>query len=170
MSLTRRRCAGIALRITFGIRRTSLELLLVRAFSKAAKSNPMDNSTLRRTLTRALAIVLLAPAFAACNEEEPTVAVIIVKDQSGAPMPGAYVKLFANPAYPLGDPSRLTKEATADGSGRAEFDYSEFYEQGQSGFAVLDIISTRDTLLGEGIIKIVEEETTEETVILLPAE
>lgn len=130
----------------------------------------MDNSTLRRTLTRALAIVLLVPAFAACNEEEPTVAVIIVKDQSGAVIPGAYVKLFANPAYPLGDPGRLTKDRFADGSGRAEFDYSEFYEQGQSGFAVLDIIASHDTLLGEGIIKIVEEETTEETVIVLPAE
>lgn len=169
-SLACGRCAGIALRITFGIRRTLPELLLIRVFGKAAKSNPMDISTLRSTLTRVLAIVLLATGFASCNEEEPTVAVIIVKDQSGAPMPGAYVKLFANPSYPLGDPTRLNKEATADGSGRAEFDYSDFYEQGQSGFAVLDIISTRDTLLGEGIIKIVEEETTEETVILLPAE
>lgn len=143
---------------------------MIRAFGKAVKSNPMDNSTLRRALTRVLAIVLLVTAFAACNEEEPTVAVIIVKNQAGVPLAGAYVKLFANPAYPLADPSRLTKEATSDGSGRAEFDYSDFYEQGQSGFAVLDIISTHDTLVGEGIIKIVEEETTEEVVFLLPAE
>ncbi|HMC97412.1 MAG TPA: hypothetical protein VKG92_07165 [Flavobacteriales bacterium] len=125
---------------------------------------------IHRALTHGLAIVLLATVFAACNKEEPTTAVIIVKDQAGNPMPGAYVKLFANPSYPLADPSRLTKEANADGSGRATFDYTDFYEQGQSGFAVLDILSSQDTLLGEGIIKIVEEANTEETVILLPAQ
>jgi len=125
---------------------------------------------IHRALTHGLAIVLLATVFAACNKEEPTTAVIIVKNQAGEPVPGAYVKLFANPAYPLGDPSRLTKEANTDGGGYATFDYSDFYEQGQSGFAVLDIICTSDTLLGEGIIKIVEEETSEETVIILPAQ
>lgn len=125
---------------------------------------------IHRALTHGLTIVLFAAVFAACNKEEPTTAVIIVKNAAGELMPGAYVKLFANPAYPLADPSRLMKEANADGAGRATFDYSEFYEQGQSGFAVLDIISTSDTLVGEGIIKIVEEETTEETVILLPAQ
>ncbi|MEO8590314.1 MAG: hypothetical protein ABI432_13150 [Flavobacteriales bacterium] len=125
---------------------------------------------IHRALTHGLAIVLLATVFGACNKEEPTTAVIIVKNEAGAPMPGAYVKLFANPAYPLADASRLMKEANADGEGRATFDYSDFYEQGQSGFAVLDIISSQDTLIGEGIIKIVEEENTEETVILLPAQ
>ena len=35
---------------------------------------------------------------------------------------------------------------------------------------MLDILATKDTLLGEGIIKIIEEETAEEIVILLPIE
>jgi hypothetical protein len=34
----------------------------------------------------------------------------------------------------------------------------------------MDIIATKDTLIGEGIIKILEEETNNETVILLPAQ
>ena len=71
---------------------------------------------------------------------------------------------------PLGDPHRLDKETTTGDNGQAEFDYSDFYEQGQSGFAVLDIEGTKDTLFGEGIIKIIEEETSEETVYLLPVD
>lgn len=95
--------------------------------------------------------------------------VIIVKDANGNTVPGAYVKLYANPAFPLSDPTRLNKEATTNSSGRAEFDYSDFYKQGQSGFAVLDILSTTTGFIGQGIIKVLEEETNEETVFLEPA-
>ena len=45
----------------------------------------------------------------------------------------------------------------------------EEYKQGQSGFAVLDILATKDTFAAEGIIKILEEETNEEKVELVPA-
>ncbi len=127
----------------------------------------MLSSTIRRVLTNALIIALLAPMFAACNKEKPTTAVIIVKHGDGTTVSDVHVKLFANPPVPLGDQTRLNKEAWTDGSGRATFDYSDFYEQGQSGFAVLDILCTRDTLMGEGIIKILEEETSEETVFLV---
>ena len=120
----------------------------------------------RRVLTNVLVVALIAPLFAACNKEKPTTAVVIVKDAAGSTVADVHVKLFANPPLPLGDQTRLNKEAYTDGSGRAEFDYSDFYEKGQSGFAVLDILCTKDTLIGEGIIKILEEETTEEVVFL----
>ena len=71
-----------------------------------------------------------------------------------------------NIANPQGDLSRLKQEMMTDGSGDATFDYSGFYKQGQAGFAVLDIVSFKDSAVGEGIIKIVEQETSEETVIL----
>ena len=93
---------------------------------------------------------------------------ISVKMEDGSKVAGAEVKLFANPAVPAGDYTRLNKTAVTDLSGVAEFDYTDFYEQGQSGFAVLDIETTVDTLFGEGIVKILEEETSEETVFLLP--
>ncbi len=117
-----------------------------------------------------MALAVMAVLLPSCTKEKPTVARITVKKADGTLVPAAYVKLFANPQYPLGDPNRLTKESETDASGLVEFDYSEFYEQGQSGFAVLDILCTYDTLVGEGIIKIVEEETSEETVIILPAQ
>ena len=121
---------------------------------------------IRRVLANVLVVALLATLFAACNKEKPTTAVIIVKTADGTPVHEAHVKLFANPPLPLGDQTRLNKEGFTDGAGRAEFDYSDFYEKGQSGFAVLDIVCTKDTLIGEGIIKIVEEETTEEVVFV----
>ncbi len=111
-------------------------------------------------------LFVLAMAFAACTKEKPTRVIITVKYANGDPVPGAVVRLFANPSFPLGDPTRLNKENSTNAAGRAEFDYTEFYEQGQSGFAVLDILCTSDTLMGQGIIKILEEELNEETVFL----
>lgn len=122
----------------------------------------------RRALTGALVLALVAVVFPACTKEKPTKAVITVKKEDGSVVSDAYVKLYANPQFPLGDPNRLTKEQRTNGSGEAEFDYTDFYEQGQSGFAVLDILCTYDTLVGEGIIKIMEEETSRETVVVLP--
>ncbi|MFZ1687918.1 MAG: hypothetical protein WAU70_10880 [Flavobacteriales bacterium] len=119
-------------------------------------------------LTRALAMVAVVFVLDACNKVEPTKAIITVVDEASHPVPDAYVKLFANPTYPLGDPSRLLKEGTTGGDGRIVFDYSDFYKQGQAGFAVLDIYASYDTLSAEGIIKILEEEENEETVTLVP--
>lgn len=130
----------------------------------------MTAPALRRALTGVLALAVLAIVLPSCTKEKPTVARITVVKEDGTRVPEAYVKLFANPQYPLGDPNRLTKESETDVDGIVEFDYSEFYEQGQSGFAVLDIICEYDTLVGEGIIKIIEEETAEETVVVLPAQ
>ncbi len=130
----------------------------------------MTSSTFRRALTGALVLATMAVVFPSCTKEKPTKAIITVKKEDGTPVVEAYVKLFANPQYPLGDPNRLTKEMYTNGAGEAEFDYTDFYEQGQSGFAVLDILCTSDTLVGEGIIKIVEEETAKETVVILPAQ
>lgn len=133
---------------------------------EAPKSNPMTLRTFRSILVMALAFFVLVPALTSCTKEKPTRVVVTVKDADGAPVPGAVVKLYANPAFPLGDPTRLNKENSTNASGRAEFDYSEFYQQGQSGFAVLDILCTFENLTGQGIIKVREEELNEETVVI----
>ncbi|MCB0768969.1 MAG: hypothetical protein KDC00_01010 [Flavobacteriales bacterium] len=135
---------------------------------KAIKSNPMTTTTFRSVLTSALMVLVLATVFTACNKEDPTTVVITVKDADGRPAEMAYVRLFANPAVPRADASRLLMEAMTDAAGNAEFDYSGFYEQGQAGFAVLDILTFRDSTYAEGIIKVLEEETNEETLILKP--
>ncbi len=117
---------------------------------------------------RLLTLVVTAALFSACNPEEDTIAIITVEDENGIPLSDAYVKLYANPTYPTGDPTRLLQEKMTDSQGKATFDYTDFYKQGQAGFAVLDITSFRDSMVGQGIIKILEEETNEETVVLVP--
>ncbi|MDX9752141.1 MAG: hypothetical protein RBT71_13760 [Flavobacteriales bacterium] len=126
----------------------------------------MSVRNIHRGLAHLLCIGLVIAVLPACNKEEPTKAVVIVKLADGTPASGALVKLHADPPQPVGDPNRLNKEATTGADGRAEFDYSDFYEQGQAGFAVLDILCTLDSLTGMGMIKITEEEVSEETVVL----
>jgi len=76
---------------------------------------------------RLLALVVTAALFSACNKEKDTIAVITVEDEDGSIIPGAYVKLYANPTFPIGDPSRLMQEKMTDSQGRASFDYTDFY-------------------------------------------
>jgi hypothetical protein len=128
----------------------------------------MSLPVIRRILANTVVVALSAVVFAACNKEKPTTAIIIVKNQADQVVPGVTVKLYANPSFPLGDPTRLNKEGVTNSAGQVEFDYTDFYKQGQAGFAVLDILATKDTLAGAGIIKILEEEENKEKVILLP--
>ena len=144
--------------------RATLPLKFAYPVGKRPKSNPMAPSILRTSLLLLLAVVVLS----GCNKEKDTIARITIVKENGQPVTEAYVKLYANPAFPLGDATRLTQEKLTDSRGMAEFDYSGFYEQGQAGFAVLDIVSFKDSMVGEGIIKILEEEVNEETVTLIP--
>ncbi len=121
-----------------------------------------------KTLFRLLSLTALVFVGTSCNKEKDTIARIKVVDVDGYPVAGAYVKLWANLAYPDGDASRLRREGSTDNSGMVEFDYTQQYKQGQAGFAVLDIVSFKDSAVGEGIIKILEEEMNDETVTLEP--
>lgn len=124
---------------------------------------------IRTTLTRSLAALVLLAATTACNKEKDTTATIRVVDEDGRPVPDAYVKLWANLAYQTpgsGSIDRLKREGLTGSDGTVEFDYTQQYKQGQAGFAVLDITSFKDSMVGEGIIKILEEEENEETVTL----
>jgi uncharacterized GH25 family protein len=121
-----------------------------------------------KTLIRLLSLCSLLIVGTSCNKEKDTIARVKVVDVDGYPVAGAYVKLFANLAYPQGDASRLRREGSTDSNGMVEFDYTQQYKQGQAGFAVLDIVSFKDSAVGEGIIKILEEEENEETVTLEP--
>ena len=130
----------------------------------------MTTSTFFRALTGALVLALVTLVIPACNKPKSTKAIITVKKDDGTVVADAYVKLYANPQQPLADPHRLDMEKHTDAAGKAEFDYSDFYKKGQSGFAVLDILCTSDTLVGEGIIKIEEEKTNEQTIVIIPAQ
>ena len=53
-------------------------------------------------------------------------------------------------------------------SGLAVFNLSELYQSGQAGVAILDIKAYKLNRLGEGLITIKPETTSEQTVIIQP--
>ena len=121
----------------------------------------------RKAIIVPVLLLILGSGLGACNKEKDTKATITVLDTAGAVVAGAYVKLYANPTNPLqADFSRLTMEGNTSSDGKVTFNYSDFYKRGQAGFAVLDILAQKDSMSGEGIIRIEEEQTNVETVVI----
>ena len=128
----------------------------------------MKSNTPLRALGALILACGMAFGFTGCNEIEDTVAVIYVQNSLGAPVQGAEVRLFAvgsvNQTF-IGELRFDTTQVT-NAAGSVSFNFSEYYKQGQAGFAVLDIEATKGSLTGIGIIKIEEEMTNEQTVIM----
>jgi len=117
-----------------------------------------------------IALFAITMVMSGCkkNKEKKTIAIVTVIDKNGAVVAGASVRLYAVPSENPPPPNAIRFDTTqvSNGAGSVTFDFSDFYEEGQAGFAVLDIEATKGSLDGEGIIKIVELETTEETVVM----
>ena len=107
-------------------------------------------------------------AVSGCKKDKQTIATVIVVDEDGDAVPGATVRLYAQSSETPPPPNAIRFDTTqvSNGAGSVTFDFSDFYEEGQAGFAVLDIEAEKGSLEGAGIIKIVELETTEETVVM----
>lgn len=97
-------------------------------------------------------------AMSSCYRKKDTIAVITVVDSSENPVSGAEVILN------WGDATRedLEQKATTDASGKATFNYNELYKSGQAGVFVLDVYVNEVVY---GIIRVEQEETSEETII-----
>lgn len=106
--------------------------------------------------------------LSSCEKEKETIATITIKSENGDIIPGAEVRLFAigSPDVPQINEIRFDTTAFTNGSGKVSFNFSDYYKAGQAGFAVLDIEASKGPLYGTGIIKIEEETTSEETVIV----
>ena len=128
----------------------------------------MKSKTPFRALLSLTAVAVFALGFSGCTEIEDTVAVVYVQNNLGAPVQGAEVRLFAVGSVDqtfIGELRFDTTQVT-NAAGSVSFNFSEYYKQGQAGFAVLDIEATKGSLTGIGIIKIEEEMTNEQTVIM----
>lgn len=119
-------------------------------------------------MRKAFGILFVLFALASCKKEEPTIALITVTTVDGAAVEQALVRLYPEPTVEGGNQGELIDEVEqlTNAAGQATFDFSEYYELGQAGFAVLNIEVTKDTLSAEGIIKIDPEVTNMETVIV----
>lgn len=103
--------------------------------------------------------------FTGCKKKHDTIVKIHVRDASNSPVSDANVRLYVKVTGGMQTPV-LDKSATTNSSGDAIFNFNDVYKSGQAGVAVLDIKAMKDGLVGEGIIKIEEEKTSEETVFI----
>lgn len=117
-------------------------------------------------------LLLMGAAFIAltagsCRKEGETVAKITVLDTGGIAFSGAMVRLYPSPTIEEHGAIVIDDTVWTGIDGVASFDFSDHFNLGQAGVAVLDIeIRSGDTLYGEGIVKIEQEVTSLETVIL----
>jgi len=103
--------------------------------------------------------------FVGCRKKGETIAKIHVRDSSNQSVVGAQVVLYGESTNGIGTPV-LYDTTTTNSSGEAIFNFDETYQLGQAGVAVLNIDVQKDAMTGQGIIKIEEEVTSEETVFI----
>ena len=101
-------------------------------------------------------------------EVEETIANVTVLNEFGSPVQGASVRLYAFGSVDedfIGEP-RFDTTQVSNAAGMVTFNFSDFYVDGQVGFAVLDIEATKASLQGTGLIKVEEMTTSEATVYI----
>lgn len=124
------------------------------------------NTTVKRTLLFTF-IALVGIGFSSgCRKKKDTIAIIYVRDIANQLVSGAQVVLYGQST--TGQPANVTlyDTTTTNTSGEAKFNFNEVYQLGQAGVAVLNIEAYKDGAEGQGIIKIEQETTSEETVFI----
>jgi len=112
-------------------------------------------------------LILSTACLSSCRKKGDTVARVKVLDTASIPFSGAMVRLYPTPTLTSHGAIVIDDTSWTEIDGVAIFDYTDDFNLGAAGFAVLDIeVRSGDTLYGEGIIKIVEEETSEAVVII----
>ena len=116
----------------------------------------------------AVAIAGMGVVFSSsgCRKKKDTIAKIYVRDTMNAPVIGARVVLKGESTVTPSPPVVLFDTTTTNGSGEAIFNFNDVYQLGQAGVAVLNIEAEKDALSGQGIIKVEQETTSEETVFI----
>jgi hypothetical protein len=105
-----------------------------------------------------------------CSKKVDTLAVIVVKNVANNFVSGATVTLKAEGTTT--EPNSINTEiypmsGTSNAQGEATFNFNEVYQAGQAGVAVLTIEVVAGSTTGQGVIKVEQEETTEEVVFVL---
>lgn len=110
-------------------------------------------------------LMSMSTVLSSCGKVKESIAKVTVIDgTTGDPVVGSIVYLRAVSTNGTTDYRFDPLEAQTDAKGVATFNLSEYYEAGQAGLMVLTIDVDNQTDVG--IIKIVEQETTEKTVEL----
>jgi hypothetical protein len=121
----------------------------------------------RNTILASFILSLTIVTFSSCRKKKDTLAKIYVRDTANQPVSNCRVVLFGQSSEPgMQANVGLYDTSYTNTSGEAVFSFNDVYQLGQAGVAVLNIKATKNGLQGSGIIKIVEETTSEATVFL----
>ena len=110
-----------------------------------------------------MSLFISSNLFWSCYKQEKTIAIITVLDNNtNSPLENVNVRLFYDNFNGTNVPI-IDEEKTTSSNGSATFDFSDNYQDGQAGFAVLDI-EINDVYMG--VINIVEMSTTEKVIFI----
>lgn len=101
-----------------------------------------------------------------CRKKKDTIAKIYVRDALNAPVASCQVVLKGVSTTNNSANVNLYDTTQTNSAGEAIFNFNKVYKLGQAGVAVLNIEAKKNGLSGQGIIKIEEEVTSEETVFI----
>ena len=130
-----------------------------------------------KKFTLALLVTILAFSFSSCRKEKDTIATVLIVDSANNPKAGVFVRVYCPDATcdkagsTLGENTNRT--ATTGADGKITFNYTEDFQLGQAGFAVLDVavylteaaMDAYSPTETTGVIKIEEEVENEQTII-----
>lgn len=110
-------------------------------------------------------------SFVGCNKKLDTIAKIYVLDANNNVVSGATVQLMPQSSLPTGVPAPIDTEVwpmetTTNTAGEATFSFNDVYQEGQAGVVVVDITASNGSSIGQGVIKVEQETTSEETVYI----
>ncbi len=122
---------------------------------------------LRSALLFGSLLTIVALSFA-CKEKKDTTGLITVEYGDGTPVHKALVRVYGDPSDTIYATKkvRIDKEKRTDATGTVQFNFNEYYEDGQAGLMVLDIDVKKDSLSAEDYIEIVHGKKNKKTVKL----
>ncbi|MBN9294842.1 MAG: hypothetical protein J0G96_12770 [Flavobacteriia bacterium] len=115
-------------------------------------------------------LVFVVAFFTGCKPKKDTVAKIYVYNNTNKVIPECRVVLWGK-ASPDGKGQEnvvIYETAYTNSAGEAVFYFSELYQKGMAGVAILNIEAKKGNYNGSGIIKVEEEITNEATVYIAP--
>lgn len=121
---------------------------------------------MRRIVTFGLFILIGLATIVSCRKKEDTIAIITVRNNANQVVSGAQVVVYGSSTTGIPSNVALYDTTLTNSEGKATFNFNDVYQLGQAGVAVLDIEVVKDSQQGQGIIKIEEETTSEETVYI----
>jgi len=114
----------------------------------------------------ALLLLFVGTISVSCRKKEDTIAKIVVRDANNQPVYNARVIVYGQSTTNQASSVTLYDTAMTNSAGEAIFNFNEVYQLGQAGVAVLNIDAEKGGLVGQGIIKVEQETTTEEVVFI----